>query len=102
MSRRRTIEVDQIADRLQDAQQIYLQRRRSLVQQLEGLKAAYDREVLSAEDWAVAEELIPDASWVDASGDPFLPVAKLQVLAGDEPDLSTLFRERVATLGSKG
>ena len=90
--------VDQIADTLADAAEIFRVRRDKLLAELQKEKDAYDAIVLETEDWAVLEKVIPSATWTDGAGEPFLPVARLEVLMDPVPDLVTLFRERIAAL----
>ena len=91
-------QVDEIADKLADAAEVFLARRDRLIAKLQKEKSIYDAVVLETEDWAVRAGLIDDENWTDGAGEPFLPVAKLEILTGPVADIATLFRERVATL----
>lgn len=90
--------VDQIADTLADAAEIFRVRRDRLLAELQREKVAYDAVVLETEAWAAREKVIPSVTWTDDAGEPFLPVARLEVSIDPVPDLVTLFRERIATL----
>jgi hypothetical protein len=102
----RRFRVDELADRLGDAADTFRARRDELLRALSDAKDAYDDAVLDAEDWAHKEGLIRSCqstvlseTWTDANGEPFLPVAKCEVVTDPLPDLATMFRERVAELG---
>lgn len=97
-SQRFSDRVDEMADRLQDAAEIFRTRRAEILTQLEQAKDAFTTEVLAAEDWAVEEGLIENVEWTDEHGETFLSLPRTEVIAEAIPDLGTLFRERVASL----
>lgn len=91
-------EVDVVTDRLDDAAERFRAQSRALVVQLSRLKDLYDAEILAATYWACKVGLIEEADWTDEVGEPFLPVAQLQVVMEPVPDVATMFRDRVALL----
>jgi len=97
-ARRFADEVDEIADRLQDAAEDFRDRRATLLGELAAAKDVYADAVIAAEDWAVANGLIDAPEWTDEQGELFLPWPLTEVTAELVPDLGTLFRERVADL----
>lgn len=96
--RRFSDQVDEIADRLQDAAENFRKRRTELIAQLEAAKDELAEELMMAEDWAIKQALIDDESWRDEEGDLFLPWVRTEIVAEEVPDLGTLFRERVEDL----
>lgn len=93
--------VDEIADHLGEVSEAFRCRRDLLLRMLEEAKQSYDDEILAVEDWAIRSCLIDSDEWRDEAGEPFLPVARVEVLTDPVSDVATMFRERVAELREK-
>ena len=93
-------EVDRLSDRLADAAEKFRSRRDELLKEIKKACEELDAECVATEKWALKQGLIDSEDWTDDAGEPFFPVLHFRVEAAEVPDLSTLFRERVASLAS--
>jgi len=95
-------EIDELADRLDEAGETFHLRRVALLEQLNRAKELFEKELMAAEDWAIKQRLIPDDTWRDAVGEPFLWTGRTEVIALPVGDVATMFRERVQSLIERG
>jgi hypothetical protein len=91
-------EIDEIADRLEDAADDFRDLRRDLIARLVEASNKFQEEMIDVADWVFERGLIDDPNWVDEEGEPFLWTGGHDITVRPVESLGTMFRERVASL----